>query len=84
MMRLENIKKYLNKKNIHYYESEDGKKIWVPACAFDSKNQTNFYDYGEPYKEPQCYNKSKFCQELFNDPRIIIVDCSECCSCAGW
>jgi hypothetical protein len=83
-MRLENIEKYLNKKNIHYYESEDGKKICVPACTFDSKDQTNFYDYGEPYKEPQCYNKDKFFQELFNDSRVIVVNCSECCSCAGW
>ncbi len=84
MMRLENIEKYLSKKNLRHHRSETGKQIIVPACAFDSDKQTNFYDYGEPYKKPQCYNKNKFFQELFNDPRIIIIDCSECCSCAGW
>ena len=84
MMKFKNIKMYLDKKGIHYYESDDGQKLVIRACAFDSNKESNFYDYGEPYKEPKCYNKEKFFQELFNDPRIIIVDCSECCACAGW
>ena len=84
MMKLKDIESYLDKKNIRYYRSENNQKIIVPACAFDSKNHTNFYDYGEPYKAPQCYNKNKFFQELFNDPRIIIENCSNCCGCAGW
>ena len=84
MMKLKNIREYLEKKNIHYYTSENGQKLIISACAFDSDEESNFYDYGEPYKEPKCYSKDKFFQELFNDPRIVIVDCSECCSCAGW
>ena len=84
MMKLKNIESYLEKKHIRYYRNANDQKIIVPACAFDSKNHTNFYDYGEPYKEPQCYNKDKFFQELFNDPRVIVIDCSNCCACAGW
>jgi len=83
-MKFKDIKSCLNEKNIPYYVSENGQKLILRACAFDSKQHTNFYDYGEPYKEPQCYNKDKFFQELFNDPRIIIEDCSICCGCAGW
>ena len=84
MMKLKDIESYLDKKNIHHYRSENEQCIIIPACAFDSKSNTNFYDYGEPYKKPQCYNKNKFFQELFNDSRVIVIDCSECCGCAGW
>ena len=84
MMTFKDIRAYLNKEGIFYEESENGQHLILHACAFDSAKNSNFYDYGEPYKEPQCYNKDKFFQELFNDSRIIIVDCSECCSCAGW
>lgn len=84
MMKFKDIRAYLDKKGLYYCESDNGQKIFVRACAFDSAKNTNFYDYGEPYKEPQCYTKDKILQELFNDPRIIVTDCSNCCSCAGW
>lgn len=84
MMKFKNIRMYLDKKGIHYYESDNGQKLIIRACAFDSDEESNFYDYGKPYKKPMCYSKEKFFQELFNDPRIIIVDCSDCCACAGW
>lgn len=84
MMRFKNIRTYLEKKGIRYYETENGQKLVIPACAFDDEKHSNFFDYGEPYKKPHCYNKDKFFKELFNDPRIIIIDCSDCCSCAGW
>ncbi len=84
MMELEEIKNYLHKENITYYESENEQKLMLPACAFDNKNHSNFFDYGEPYKKPHCYTKNKVLKELFNDSRIIIEDCSDCCSCAGW
>lgn len=84
MMRLKDIESYLSKNNIPYYRSDNGQHIILSACTFDSEKQSNFYDYGEPYKKPQCYNKDKFFQELFKDPRIIILDCSDCCSCEGW
>ena len=84
MMKLKEIESYLNKKKIKYFRSENGQNIILHACAFDSKTQSNFYDYGEPYKEPQCYSKDKLLQEIFNDTRIIIEDCSVCCGCAGW
>lgn len=84
MMKFEEIKDYLQKENISYYESDNGQHINLPACTFDSEKQSNFFDYEEPYKEPHCYTKDKMLKELFNDPRIIVIDCSDCCSCAGW
>lgn len=84
MMRFKDIEAHLDRDNIYYYRTDNGQQIVVPACAFDSKNKTNFYDYEEPYKKPQCYKKDKFFQELFNDPRIMVIDCSDCCRCAGW
>ncbi len=84
MMKFKEIRNYLDKENISYYESENGQRLILKACAFDSKNHTNFFDYGEPYKEPQCYTKNKILKELYNDPRIIINTCDECCGCAGW
>lgn len=84
MMKFKDIRMYLDKKGIYYYESENGQQLILKACTFDSDEKSNFYDYGEPYKKPVCYRKEKFFQELFNDPRIIIEDCSVCCGCAGW
>ena len=83
-MKFKEIKNYLKDKNIPYYESENGQFIVLRACTFDSKNHTNFFDYHEPYKVPHCWTKDKVLKELFNDPRIIIEDCSDCCGCAGW
>lgn len=84
MMTFKNIRAYLDKKGIYYWESDNGQRIIIRACTFDGKKESNFYDYGEPYKEPKCYSKDKVLQELFNDPRIIVEDCSNCCGCAGW
>lgn len=87
MMKLKNIRAYLDKNNITYSFSEDGQHLILPACAFDDENdmtKTNFFDYNEAYKKPRCYNTAKFWKELFNDPRIIIRTCDECCGCAGW
>ena len=84
MMTFKQIRTYLNKEEIPYFESENGQHLIIHACAFDSDKHSNFYDYGEPYKLPHCYTKDKVLKELFNDPRIMVVDCSECCSCAGW
>lgn len=84
MMKFEKIKNYLDKKNITYYETDDGQHIILHACAFDNKNHSNFFDYGEPYKKPHCYTKDKVLKELFNDSRIVVIDCSDCCACAGW
>jgi len=84
MMKFKEIRNYLQKENISYYESENGQHLFLKACAFDDKNHSNFFDYGEPFKEPCCYTKNKVLKELYNDPRIIIMDCSECCGCAGW
>ena len=83
-MKFKNIREYLNKKDLSYYESDNGQLLYIMACAFDSAKKSNFYDYGEPYKKPQCYTKDKILQELFNDPRIIVIDCSDCSRCAGW
>jgi len=52
MMKFKNIRMYLDKKGIHYYESDNGQKLIIRACAFDSDEESNFYDYGEPYKSP--------------------------------
>lgn len=84
MMTFKEIRNYLQKENISYYESEDGQYLYLKACAFDDNNHSNFFDYGEPFKEPCCYTKNKVLKELYNDPRIRIMDCSECCGCAGW
>ena len=84
MMKFKDIRAYLDKEEIRYFNSDDGQRIGIRTCAFDSDEKSNFYDYGEPYKEPQCYSKDKILQELFNDPRITIINCSECCCCAGW
>lgn len=84
MMKFKEIRNYLQKENISYYESENGQYLYLKACAFDDKNHSNFFDYGEPFKELQCYTKDKILKELYKDPRIIIETCDICCGCAGW
>lgn len=80
MMTFKEIRNYLQKENISYYESENGQHIIIPACYF---SDNNFFDYGEPYKPPKC-KPDKFLLQLYNDPRIIIETCDICCGCAGW
>ena len=83
-MRFKDIRKYLNEHNYTYSESENGQHLMLPACNFDNDKHSNFFDYGEPYKKPHCYTQDKVLKELFNDPRITIITCDDCCSCAGW
>lgn len=83
-MKFKNIRAYLNENNIPYFETENGQHLIIQACSFDSKEHSNFFDYEEPYKAPNCYTKDKILKELFNDPRIIIQTCDVCCGCAGW
>lgn len=81
---LDSIKAYLEKEKFSYRMTEDEKHIVVPACVFDSETHSNFYDYGEPYKQPHCYTKNKFLAKIFTDPHVIVMECGECCGCAGW
>lgn len=80
-MKLKEIRQSLRKKNIPFYNSPDGKLICIKSCYFSHKN---FFDYGKGYKKPRCDSKDEFLQELFNDRRIHIITCDECCGCAGW
>lgn len=81
---LGSIEAYLRKEKISYHMDEEEQCIVVPACAFDDDTHSNFYDYGESYKKPRCYTKDKFMAQIFTDPHVIVMDCGECCGCAGW
>ena len=80
-MTFKTIRQELENRNIEYTMSENGQKILIRACYFSGNN---FFDYEEGYKPPICTTNNKFLQELFDDPRIKILTCDECCECAGW
>lgn len=81
MMKFKEIRAQLSARDISYWESDNGQRLYIRACYFGEKN---CFDYGEPYRKPRCYMKDKFLQELFNDPRIIVLSCDDCCGCGGW
>ena len=81
MMKFKEIRSQLNSRDIDYWESDNGQRLYIRACYFSNKN---FFDYGEAYKKPRCDTKDKFLKELFNDPRIVVLACDDCGGCSGW
>lgn len=69
------ITDFLAKNNIEY--SKHGGKYYIGRCAV---GEDNFYDYGEAEKLLTFYKGYEW---LANDPHIVIVDCCDCCACAG-
>lgn len=82
MIKLKEITKYLDKNGISYWRSENNQKLILRACAFNSETESNFYDYGEPPKPIKCFDQKM--QFIFNDPRVVVINCGECWGCAGW
>ena len=72
---IEYIVNYCEEHHILYEWTED-ENIIIPWCKFGN----NFYDYDEKPK-PMIVTHHAF---LTKSPLVKIIDCSECCGCAGW
>lgn len=59
------------------WRSDNGQIVYIKACEVGD----NFYDYGE---EPKDIAFDKEFTFLKDDFRIRIVECCDCCGCAGW
>ena len=83
-MNFEELKEYLNKCKIKFFEMEDEDAdaekeiVYIYWCEIGD----NFYDYGEKRpKHTHFYKKFEF---LRDDPRVVLLDCADCCGCASW
>ncbi|NLA64220.1 MAG: hypothetical protein GX857_13605 [Bacteroidales bacterium] len=78
-MKLEELEKLLKEKGISYtcYDEETGVRIL--SCAL---GEDNFYDYGERPKKTKIDDKEL--RFLENHPKVTILECCNCCACAGW
>ena len=74
-MTLEEIMRFLEDNNVEYYEYD--KSVGICACQIGD----NFYDYGERPQAVVFDEKFKF---LKDNPKVIILECCDCCGCAGW
>lgn len=79
-MNFKELKEYLNKNKIEFFEMEDTEEEIV--CIYWCQVGDNFYDYGE--KPPKHMNFKKDLEFLKDDPRINFIECCNCCGCAGW
>ena len=77
-MKIEEIEKILEKKNIDYGYS-DSDKLIIKACVLD---ENNFFDYGE--KPSPLKIEDKELHFLKNEKNVVIIRCDECSCCAGW
>ncbi len=79
-MNFEELKEYLNKNEIEFFEMEDTEEeiVCIKWCEIGD----NFYDYGE--EPPTRIKFNKGLEFLKDDPKVILIECSECCACAGW
>ena len=81
MKKLKEYEKYLDSirhENGHYRD-DSGQYLCVLSCVFGD----NFYDYGEEPPRNFKYD-NELLREIGEDRRVRIVDCADCCGCAGW
>lgn len=78
MLKLKNIEKNFN--NFSAWRSDNNQQLYIKCCALGN----NFYDYGENQPEKIDFSICPNLKGIESDPRISIIWCEDCCSCAGW
>ena len=78
MYKLKEVEKYFGEQ---CWRIDGGQKLAILSCALGD----NFYDYGEaPKEELDLSNVPSQFSNLFNDDRIVVIECCDCCGCSGW
>ena len=81
MLKLKEIEKKLNKKQVRFYRTEDGQGIVIePPCQVLTEN--SLFGYFDKTVSPQVL-KEEFWY-LKDDHRVLILTCEECCGCGDW